>query len=187
MGGGPPSARTCVFPGGHTGPTERCPSLLATASTPPSPWPSPRVQPLGRGTPGPPVGWVTGVSPFRAEEEVLQLQRHHARDLPVPRPGEAGPPAPGSQAGRPRPREKGSAQLLTQRWDQRQEQPTAALAQPQWGASLTVGETQGALHLCWGEKVLVANTAQVRPRPGAVWEAQVGRNFSPWPPNKAAN
>ena len=29
---------------------------------------------------------------FRAEKEVLQLQRNHARDLPVPRPGE--PPTP---------------------------------------------------------------------------------------------
>lgn len=31
---------------------------------------------------------MTSVSPSRAEEEVLQLQRHHARDLTVPRAGE---------------------------------------------------------------------------------------------------
>lgn len=37
--------------------------------------------------------------PCRTEEEVLQLQRHHARDLPVPRAGEAAPPAPGSRQG----------------------------------------------------------------------------------------
>lgn len=31
---------------------------------------------------------MTSVSPSRAEEEVLQLQRHHARDLTVPCAGE---------------------------------------------------------------------------------------------------
>lgn len=31
---------------------------------------------------------MTSVSPSRAEEEVLQLQRHHARDLTVPCSGE---------------------------------------------------------------------------------------------------
>lgn len=60
-----------ALPGGHEGPPE--PSLRCGL---------PRA---------PRSGGVTGVSSCSAEEEVLQLQCHHARDLPVPRPGEPGP------------------------------------------------------------------------------------------------
>lgn len=60
----------------------------------------------------------------RTEEEVLQLQRHYARDIPVPRPGEAAPrstlctqlPVPGAPAplgGVLRSGEEWSAQVLT--------------------------------------------------------------------------
>lgn len=53
---------------------------------------------------------MTTISPSRAEEEVLQLQRHHARDLPVPRAGETLCFRVHEKVGKLRPREKWGGQ-----------------------------------------------------------------------------